>query len=51
MTCYTAGLFEYQYDIPPLDFQAQGPQFCHRRERIGCENNVWAAQAAFWGQI
>ncbi len=27
MTNYAAGLFEYQYDIPARDFQAQRPQF------------------------
>ena len=40
MTGYDAGLFEYQYDVPPLDFQAQRPQFCHRRQQIGCQDYV-----------
>jgi hypothetical protein len=44
MTGYAASLVEYQYDTPALDFQAQRPQFSNRRQRIGCENNVWAAQ-------
>jgi hypothetical protein len=46
MTGCAAGLGEYQYDTAPRDLQAQRPQFCHRRQRIGCANSVWAAPAA-----
>jgi hypothetical protein len=44
MTGYAGAPFEYQYDTLPLDFQAQRPRFCNRRQRIGCENNVWVPQ-------
>ena len=51
MTGYAASLFECQYNTPPVDFEAQRPPFRDRRQRIGYENNAWAAQAASSGQM
>jgi hypothetical protein len=44
VTDYAVNRFECQYDTPPPDLQAQRPQLHNRRQQIGCEDKVWAAQ-------
>ncbi len=47
MTDHAVGRFECQYDTPPPDLQAQRLQSHNRRQRIGCEDKVWAAWVTF----
>jgi hypothetical protein len=47
MADYAVDRFECQYDTPPLDLQVQRSQSHNRRQQIGCEDKVWAAQVTF----
>jgi hypothetical protein len=47
MTDYAVDRFKCQYDTPTPDLQVQRPQSHNRRQQIGCEDKVWAAQVTF----